>query len=62
MSSIKIVRSRSTDEDVRMAEQVLDDRGLYQSMKDGRYAFATGDLTFMGGVGKYHDAQLHLRF
>lgn len=35
---------------------------LYQSMKDGRYEFATGDLPFMGIVEKYHDAQLPFKF
>ena len=35
---------------------------LYQSMKDGKYEFATGDLRFMAVVDKYHDAELPLKF
>lgn len=35
---------------------------LYQSMKDGNYQFATGDLPFMEIVEKYHDAQLPFKF
>ena len=35
---------------------------LYQSMKDGKYEFATGDLPFMAVVDKYHDAKLPLMF
>ena len=35
---------------------------LYQSMKDGKYEFATGDLAFMEIVDKYHDAQLPFKF
>ena len=35
---------------------------LYQSMKDGNYQFATGDLAFMEIVEKYHDAQLPFKF
>ena len=35
---------------------------LYQSMKDGEYEFATGDLRFMAVVDKYHDAELPLKF
>ena len=35
---------------------------LYQSMKDGKYEFATGDLPFMEIVEKYHDAQLPFKF
>ncbi len=35
---------------------------LYQSMKDGTYTFATGDLAFMEIVDKYHDAQLPFKF
>jgi hypothetical protein len=35
---------------------------LYQSMKDGNYEFATGDLPFMAIVNKYHDAELPFKF
>jgi hypothetical protein len=35
---------------------------LYQSMKDGEYKFATGDLPFMEIVGKYHDAHIPFKF
>ncbi|MGB5278778.1 MAG: hypothetical protein WBO73_12020 [Gammaproteobacteria bacterium] len=37
-------------------------KDLYQSMKDGNYQFATGDLPFMEIVEKYHDAQLPFKF
>jgi hypothetical protein len=37
-------------------------KALYQSMKDGKYEFATGDLPFMEIVGKYHDAELPFKF
>ena len=37
-------------------------KDLYQSMKDGNYEFATGDLPFMEIVEKYHDAQLPFKF
>lgn len=35
---------------------------LYQSMKDGDYTFATGDLAFMEIVDKYHDAHIPFKF
>jgi hypothetical protein len=37
-------------------------KDLYQSMKDGNYQFATGELAFMAIVEKYHDAQLPFKF
>ena len=37
-------------------------KDLYQSMKEGNYQFATGDLPFMEIVEKYHDAQLPFKF
>jgi hypothetical protein len=37
-------------------------KDLYQSMKDGNYEFATGDLPFMAIVDKYHDAELPFKF
>ena len=37
-------------------------KDLYQSMKDGKYEFATGDLAFMEIIEKYHDAQLPFKF
>jgi hypothetical protein len=35
---------------------------LYQSMKDSKYEFATGDLPFMEIVNKYHDAHIPFKF
>lgn len=35
---------------------------LYESMKDGSYQFATGDLPFMPIVEKYHQAMLPFKF
>ena len=37
-------------------------KDLHQSMKDGKYEFATGDLPFMAIVDKYHDAELPFKF
>ena len=37
-------------------------KDLYQSMKDGKYEFATGDLPFMAIVEKYHDAELPFKY
>ncbi len=37
-------------------------KDLHQSMKDGNYEFATGDLPFMAIVEKYHDAELPFKF
>ena len=37
-------------------------KDLYQSMKDGNYTFATGELPFMEIVEKYHDEQLPFRY
>ena len=37
-------------------------KDLYQSMKDGNYEFATGDLAFMSFIDKYHDGQLPFKF
>ena len=37
-------------------------KDLYQSMKDGSYQFANGDLPFMEIVEKYHDAQLPFKY
>ena len=37
-------------------------KNLYQSMKDGEYEFATGELPFMEIVEKYHDAQLPFKY
>jgi hypothetical protein len=37
-------------------------KDLYQSMKDGKYEFATGDLPFMEIVDKYHEAELPFKF
>ena len=35
---------------------------LYQSMKDGDYRFATGELSFMDIVQRYHDEQLPFKY
>lgn len=35
---------------------------LHQSMKDGKYTFATGDLPFMEIVHKYHDEELPFKY
>jgi len=32
---------------------------LYQSMEDGKYEFATGDLPFIAIVDKYHVPSCH---
>ena len=37
-------------------EQILKD--LYQSMKDGSYEFATGDLPYVALLAKYHEAMV----
>ena len=37
-------------------------KDLYQSMKDGEYEFANGELPFMEIVEKYHDAQLPFKY
>lgn len=37
-------------------------KDLYQSMKDGNYEFATGELPFMAIVDQYHDAELPFKF
>ncbi len=37
-------------------------KDLYQSMKDGNYQFATGELPFMEIVRKYHDAELPFKY
>lgn len=35
---------------------------IYDSMKQGTYKFATGDLAFMEIVNKYHEAQIPFKF
>ena len=37
-------------------------KDLHQSMKDGKYEFATGELPFMEIVNTYHDEQLPLKY
>ncbi len=37
-------------------------RSLYESMKDGSYQFATGDLPFVALVEKQHDAMLPFKY
>ena len=35
---------------------------IHQSMKDGTYKFATGELPFMELFGKYHEALIPFKF
>lgn len=35
---------------------------LYQSMKDGKYEFATGDLPFITEMKKYHESMVPFRY
>ena len=35
---------------------------LYNSMKEGRYEFATGDLAYMAEMKKYHEAMVPFRY
>ncbi len=37
-------------------------KALYQSMKDGSYEFATGDLPYMAEMKKYHESMLPFRY
>ncbi len=37
-------------------------KALYQSMKDGSYQFATGDLPFVALMEKQHDAMLPFKY
>ena len=41
-------------------EQIL--KNLYQSMKDGSYEFATGDLPYVALLAKYHEAMVPFKF
>ena len=41
-------------------EKVLKD--LYQSMKDGTYQFATGDLPYMELMKNYHESMVPFRY
>ena len=41
-------------------DQILKD--LYQSMKDGSYEFATGDLPYVALLAKYHEAMVPFKF
>ena len=41
-------------------EKILKD--IYQSMKDGSYEFATGDLPYVSLLSKYHEAVVPFRF
>ena len=41
-------------------EQIL--KALYQSMKDGSYEFATGDLPYVALLAKYHEAMVPFKF
>lgn len=35
---------------------------LYDSMKEGRYKFATGDLAYMAELAKYHESMVPFRY
>ena len=37
-------------------------KDIYQSMKDGSYEFATGDLPFMAILDKYHESLLPFKY
>ncbi len=41
-------------------EKVL--KAMYESMKDGSYEFATGDLTYMAEMKKYHESMVPFRY
>ena len=41
-------------------ERVL--KGLYDSMKDGTYQFATGDLPYMSLMEKHHESLVPFRY
>ena len=41
-------------------DKILKD--IYESMKDGSYEFATGDLPFVSLLAKYHDEVLPYKF
>jgi hypothetical protein len=49
------------------ARSVADDlevqlKALYESMKDGSYKFATGDLPFIALMEKYHESMIPFRY
>jgi len=49
------------------ARSVADDlerqlKDLYESMKDGSYKFATGDLPFIALMEKYHESMIPFRY
>ena len=35
---------------------------MYESMKEGRYEFATGDLAYMAEMKKYHESMVPFRY
>jgi len=37
-------------------------KALYESMKDGSYKFATGDLPFIALMEKYHESMIPFRY
>ncbi len=37
-------------------------KSLYDSMKDGSYQFATGDLPYMALLAKYHEQMIPFRY
>ena len=40
----------------------MDLKALYDSMKDGSYQFATGDLPYMAEMRKYHESMVPFRY
>ena len=37
-------------------------KGLYESMKDGSYQFATGDLPYVAKMKQYHESMVPFRY
>lgn len=37
-------------------------KALYESMKDGNYEFATGDLPYVAEMKKYHESMVPFRY
>ncbi len=37
-------------------------KALYESMKDGSYEFATGDLPYVAEMEKYHESMVPYRY
>jgi len=37
-------------------------KAIYESMKDGSYPFATGDLSYMAEMKKHHEGMVPFRY